>query len=75
MNSLCFSRTPEGPFKLETELRLPRRRDNVFPFFADTFNLEILTPPWLKFTNRGRKGWGEGGPMLLPHRLNDPAGA
>jgi ligand-binding SRPBCC domain-containing protein len=44
-----FSRTPEGLFKLETELWLPHRRDEVFRFFADAFNLETLTPPWLKF--------------------------
>jgi len=44
-----FSRTPEGLFKLETELWLPHRRDEVFHFFADAFNLETLTPPWLKF--------------------------
>ena len=49
MNSLRFSRTSEGFFKLEAELWLPRRRDAVFLFFADAFNLETLTPPWLKF--------------------------
>lgn len=44
-----FSRTPEGCFRLETELWLPRRREAVFPFFGDAFNLEQLTPAWLKF--------------------------
>ncbi|HMO64849.1 MAG TPA: CDP-paratose 2-epimerase, partial [Verrucomicrobiota bacterium] len=34
---------------LETELWLPRPRDEVFPFFADAHNLEALTPPFLHF--------------------------
>lgn len=34
---------------LETELWLPRPRSEVFPFFADAHNLEILTPPLLNF--------------------------
>lgn len=49
MNSLRFSRAIDGFYTLETELWLPRRRDEVFPFFADAFNLESITPPWLKF--------------------------
>jgi ligand-binding SRPBCC domain-containing protein len=36
-------------FKIQTELWLPRPRYEVFPFFAEARNLEILTPPWLKF--------------------------
>lgn len=34
---------------LETELWLPRPRDEVFPFFADAHNLEALTPAFLHF--------------------------
>jgi len=36
-------------FTLETELWLPRPRDEVFSFFAEARNLESLTPAWLKF--------------------------
>lgn len=33
----------------ETELWLPRKREEVFQFFAEAGNLEALTPPWLSF--------------------------
>ena len=36
-------------FTLQTELWLPRPRDEIFPFFAEARNLETLTPPWLNF--------------------------
>ncbi|HRZ37651.1 MAG TPA: SRPBCC family protein, partial [Candidatus Paceibacterota bacterium] len=36
-------------YSLQTELWLPRPRDDVFPFFAEARNLEALTPPWLNF--------------------------
>jgi ligand-binding SRPBCC domain-containing protein len=34
---------------LERDQTLPRERDRVFAFFADAFNLEAITPPWLGF--------------------------
>ena len=34
---------------LHTEVWLPRSREEVFPFFTDAGNLEVLTPAWLRF--------------------------
>ena len=36
-------------FTLTNELWLPQSPDEVFPFFADASNLELLTPPSLRF--------------------------
>ncbi len=36
-------------YKIHAELWVPRKLDEVFPFFADAANLEKLTPPWLNF--------------------------
>jgi ligand-binding SRPBCC domain-containing protein len=36
-------------FTYRTELWLPRRLAEVFPFFAEARNLEYITPQWLNF--------------------------
>lgn len=45
-----FRRNPQrGGYVLETEQFLPRPRAEVFELFSDAFELEGLTPPWLRF--------------------------
>jgi len=39
-------------FCLTTELLVTEPRSQVFEFFADAFQLETLTPPWLHFSVR-----------------------
>ncbi len=34
---------------MTTELWLPRSRADLFAFFSDANNLDVLTPPWLHF--------------------------
>lgn len=52
-NPMSFSicRHPERPgvYVLETEQWLPRGNGEVFSLFADAFQLEAITPPWLHF--------------------------
>jgi ligand-binding SRPBCC domain-containing protein len=38
-----------GVHTLTREQRLPAPPGEVFAFFADAFNLEAITPPWLGF--------------------------
>lgn len=42
----------------ESQLWLPRSRHEVFAFFSDAQNLELITPPWLHFQTSMR-GSGE----------------
>ncbi|QDU31279.1 Polyketide cyclase / dehydrase and lipid transport [Anatilimnocola aggregata] len=36
-------------YVLERAQLIPRSRDEVFAFFADAGNLQMITPPWLHF--------------------------
>jgi len=35
--------------RFESTLWIPRPVNEVFAFFSDAYNLEKITPPWLKF--------------------------
>jgi ligand-binding SRPBCC domain-containing protein len=37
-------------FRFTSSQWLPRKLDELFPFFANARNLEQLTPPWLRFS-------------------------
>ena len=36
-------------YRLQSSVVLPVKLEDVFPFFAEARNLELLTPAWLKF--------------------------
>ena len=36
-------------FELYSEILIPQSAEDVFPFFADARNLDVLTPRWLHF--------------------------
>ena len=57
------------PRHLEFQISLSRPRAEVFPFFADARNLELITPPWLKFSivTPGPLRMGQG--ALIDYRL------
>ena len=37
-------------YRLTAEVFLPKSREEIFPFFADAYNLEELTPSWMNFS-------------------------
>ena len=54
---------------LIAEQSLPGTPEQVFPFFSNAFNLEQMTPPWLRFSvlTPGPIDVGEG--TLIDYRL------
>ena len=48
---------------------LPAPRSEVFPFFADPANLEVLTPPWLGFEVLTPRPLPQGEGALFDYRI------
>ena len=46
---ITISRVDRGTYELACELVIDRPREEIFPFFADAGNLELITPPSLGF--------------------------
>jgi ligand-binding SRPBCC domain-containing protein len=46
-----IGRAPHGPgYRLEASQLLPCPRERIFEFFSDAYQLQALTPPWLRFS-------------------------
>jgi ligand-binding SRPBCC domain-containing protein len=55
--------------RLESSVWLPRSRDEVFSWFADAFNLEAITPRWLRFEVRTAPPIAMRAGRLIEYRL------
>ena len=47
---LTVGAAPDGGFLLEASQFLRQSRERLFEFFADAFQLQTITPPWLHFS-------------------------
>jgi ligand-binding SRPBCC domain-containing protein len=56
-------------YQLQTQLWLPRPREEIFRFFSDPKNLQRLTPPWLHFEMLTPKSIEMHAGTLLDYRL------
>jgi ligand-binding SRPBCC domain-containing protein len=54
---------------LRAELWLPLEPAAVFPFFADAGNLEVITPPWIRFSIRTPGPISMGTGTLIDYRM------
>lgn len=54
---------------LERTQKLPLPPDEAFEFFADAFNLEAITPPWLHFRVLGERPIEMGQGALISYKL------
>ena len=61
-------RDPRG-FTLETELWVAESPPEVFEFFADAFQLESITPPWLHFSVESNRPIDMHAGTLIDYRL------
>lgn len=52
-----------------SQLWLPQSRDNVFAFFSDAQNLDLITPPWLHFRTLTPASCEMRLDTILDHRL------
>jgi ligand-binding SRPBCC domain-containing protein len=53
----------------ESQLWLPKPREEIFAFFSDALNLDLITPPWLHFQTITPRAIGMQSGAIIDHRL------
>jgi len=59
----------EGQHELVAEQWVPKKPEEIFPFFCDEKNLEVLTPPFLNFRVLGKSSPALATGTLINYRL------
>jgi ligand-binding SRPBCC domain-containing protein len=59
----------ERSYRLERSQLVPLPPDDTFAFFSDASNLEVITPPWLRFRIRTRRPIHMQEGTLIDYRL------